>query len=74
MTNQTVVKEFYPQCVAGVDPATVYVAVRASVHGNGLSYGSAVRLTFGMALWVAIVIHIIGVEIYVRPVILLWAT
>jgi hypothetical protein len=69
MTDLNAVKQLYPQCVqAGVDPATEYAAVRATVKGNGLGYGSTVRLTFGMALWLAIVIHVIGVEVYVRMI------
>ena len=67
MTDLNAVKQQYPQCVqAGGDPAKEYATVRATVKGNGgLGYGSTVRLTFGMALWIAIVIHVIGVEIYV---------
>jgi hypothetical protein len=64
MTDLEIVNRSYPQCLQA-DPASVYVAVRASVKGNGLAYASTVRLTFGLALWIAIIIHIIGVEIYV---------
>jgi len=68
MTDFYTVNQLYPQCVepAGVDAKQVYVSVHAAVKGNGLNYGSTVRLVFGMALWVATVIHIIGVEIYIR--------
>jgi hypothetical protein len=68
MPDVNAVKELYPQCTQpGIDPADVYVAVRATVKGSGgLGYASTVRLTFGMALWTAIVIHVIGVEVYVR--------
>jgi len=67
MTDVDEVTQLYPQCTQpGVNLAKTFVAVHAAVKGNGLEYGSAVRLTFGMALWVAIVIHVIGVEIYVR--------
>lgn len=60
MDNQT-----YPQCNQA-NSTQVYVAVHAGVKGSGLAYASTVRLTFGMALWFAIVVHIIGVEVYVR--------
>jgi hypothetical protein len=67
MTDLDEVSQLYPQCTQpDADLAKTFVAVHAAVKGNGLEYGSTVRLTFGMALWVAIVLHIIGVEIYVR--------
>jgi hypothetical protein len=67
MTNVHAVNQSYPQCAqAGVNLATVYVPVHASVKGNGLNHGSAIRLTVGMVLWVSIVIHILGMEVYVR--------
>jgi hypothetical protein len=69
MTDVDEVNQLYPQCTQpGVNLEKTFVAVHAAIKGNGLGYGSAVRLTFGMALWVAIVIHIIGVEVYVRMI------
>jgi hypothetical protein len=44
----------------------VHVAIRAAVDGDKLGLGSSVRVTWGMAMWVAIVIHVLGVELYVR--------
>jgi hypothetical protein len=75
MTDMNAVNISYPQCTqAGVNPANVFVAVHAA-KGNRLTSSSAVRVTFGMALWVSIIIHIIGVEIYVRTTVrLLCAT
>jgi hypothetical protein len=75
MTDVNGVNRSYPQCTqAGVNPANVFVAVHAA-KGNKLTSSSAVRVTFGMALWVCLVIHIIGVEIYVRTTVrLLCAT
>jgi hypothetical protein len=61
----------YPQCTsASSDLGSVHVAVLAAVDDHPLGFASSVRVTFGMALWLATVIHVIGVEIYVRPVIL----
>jgi hypothetical protein len=48
------------------DPVRLHVTVQAAVNGGPLGLGSSVRATFGMALWLAIVIHIIGIEYYVR--------
>ncbi|KAG8982356.1 hypothetical protein FRB94_000897 [Tulasnella sp. JGI-2019a] len=57
----------YPACANhGTDPSLIHVAVRASMHAYPVNFGSAVRETFGMALWIALVIHVLGVEIYIR--------
>jgi hypothetical protein len=67
MTNVTAVEQLYPQCTqAGVDLAEVFVAVHATAKGGRLGSASITRATFGMCMWLALVIHIIGVEIYVR--------
>ncbi|KAF7338935.1 hypothetical protein MVEN_01969600 [Mycena venus] len=56
----------FPQCAAaGINPADVYVAVHASTHDPPLYVASAARAAQGMALWIAILIHIIGVEFYI---------
>jgi len=66
LTDMNAVNKSYPQCIqAGVNPADVFVAVHAA-KGNRLTSSSAVRVTFGMALWVSLLIHTIGVEIYIR--------
>ncbi|KAJ7475198.1 hypothetical protein B0H11DRAFT_1866068 [Mycena galericulata] len=59
----------YPQCVAdGVNPASVWVAVHASTltGKHSLNYASATRAVFGMALWIATLIHVVAVEIYIH--------
>jgi hypothetical protein len=67
MTNVTAVEQLYPQCTqAGVDLAEVFVAVHATAKGGRLGSASITRATFGMCMWLALVIHIIGVETYVR--------
>jgi len=69
MPDMDDVNQSYPLCAQAVVDSNitkVYVAVHASVEGNGLSYGSTVRLVFGMALWIGIMTHIIGVEFYIR--------
>ncbi|KAJ7347607.1 hypothetical protein DFH08DRAFT_868325 [Mycena albidolilacea] len=55
----------FPQCTSGINPADVYVAVHASTRDLPLHVASAARAAQGMALWIAIVIHIIGVEFYI---------
>ena len=66
-TNQTAAQALYPQCF-GVDPSTVSVAVHASLKEDVINLASAVRVTMGMSLWVATLLHGIGVEIYVSSV------
>jgi hypothetical protein len=59
----------FPECFQALENdkmTSVYVAVHASIKENGLGYGSAVRATFGMALWLATVIHTVGIETYLR--------
>lgn len=62
-------QQSYPQCTpsqAGDDLASVRVAIRAAADGDKLGLGSSVRVTWGMSMWVAIVIHSLGVETYIR--------
>jgi hypothetical protein len=67
MTDLDTVKQLYPQCAqAGANLSEVFVAVHAAVKGNGLTYSSTVRLTFGLSMWVSLVSHAFGVEIYIR--------
>ncbi|KAJ7629390.1 hypothetical protein DFH06DRAFT_1272749 [Mycena polygramma] len=61
------VQSSFPQCVApGVNTASVWLAVHASSRDGPLYTASAVRATMGMALWIATLIHIVGVEIYIN--------
>uniref|UniRef100_A0A0W0EXX4 DUF2306 domain-containing protein n=1 Tax=Moniliophthora roreri TaxID=221103 RepID=A0A0W0EXX4_MONRR len=55
----------YPQCSTSGDPS-FHVAVHASLNEGELGYASASRVTHGMALWVAALIHVVGVEAYLR--------
>jgi hypothetical protein len=58
----------YPQCTVSGDTLSdpgFHVGVHASLNDGDLGYASAARLTHGMALWVATLLHVAGVEIYV---------
>lgn len=46
----------------------MHTIIKAAVNEYPLGFASSVRVTFGMALWLATVIHTIGVEVYVRMV------
>lgn len=58
----------YPDCAAyanGAIPDQVAI-VKADLGGEtGVNSGAALGVSFGMALWLATVIHAIGVEVYV---------
>lgn len=57
----------YSLCGApGINPEQVHIAVRAAINRDALNYASAVRVVFGMALWFGILIHVVGVEFYIR--------
>lgn len=56
----------YPQCV-GLNTSSIdhtAVAVHAVFGNNVEEIGASLRLSFGMALWLSIFLHIIGPEIY----------
>ncbi|KAI6377329.1 hypothetical protein MCOR25_002584 [Pyricularia grisea] len=56
----------FPSCerfYSGEDEHAVAV-VDADMGGNAATVGSALVLSFGAALWLAVAIHMIGVEIY----------
>jgi hypothetical protein len=62
---QTVSAKF-PQCLqTDTNPGNINVAVHAATGADRLSFASSVRATFGMALWLAMMIHLICVEFYV---------
>ncbi|TLS21744.1 uncharacterized protein PpBr36_09282 [Pyricularia pennisetigena] len=58
----------FPSCegfYSGNDAHAVAV-VDADMRGNEATVGSALVLSFGAALWLALAIHMIGVEIYLQ--------
>ncbi|KAK0493489.1 hypothetical protein EDD18DRAFT_1405117, partial [Armillaria luteobubalina] len=66
-TDISTVSQQYPSCVAqGVDLSKTYVAVTADAKSDSLGFGSSIRVTQGMALWYAILMHVALGEVYVR--------
>ena len=59
----------YPTCLAAQQArgnlAQVQVPIHASNREGGIHKASARRVNAGMTIWVALVIHMIGSEIYV---------
>jgi hypothetical protein len=66
MTDAETLSATYPQCVQTENPENINVAVHAATGADQLSFASSVRATFGMALWLAMLIHLIGMEFYIR--------
>ena len=60
----------YPDCVAaqnaGTNLGSVYVGIQASIKQGGIHFGASTRLATALGLWTALIIHIVGVELYVR--------
>ena len=59
---------FYPECKNYYNGANQnqYAITSANINGTAIEAGTALDLTFGAALWLALALHAIGVEIYVR--------
>jgi hypothetical protein len=56
-----------PECASylnGTDPFKQGV-VHAQFGNNSTEIGAALNMCFGMALWLALAMHAIGVEVYV---------
>ncbi|KAL0070560.1 hypothetical protein AAF712_002399 [Marasmius tenuissimus] len=62
--NSTMLEELYPTCLSGFLD-TEHVAVPA-LWTTALNIGSALRMSFGPALWIGTLLHAIGVEIYIH--------
>lgn len=59
------VKQFYPPCAQSVDPANQLVVIHADFNsGRPEQIGASLGINFGMAIWLALIIHLVGVEIY----------
>ncbi|KAF7983469.1 hypothetical protein HWV62_21762 [Athelia sp. TMB] len=53
---------FYPACAG--NPGG-YAVVEANSHGNPVEIGAALDIAFPMAMWLAIFLHVVGVEVYI---------
>ncbi|KAL6156901.1 hypothetical protein ACJQWK_06740 [Exserohilum turcicum] len=57
----------YPSCAAyanGTDPEAVSAVAAKFAGGNIATIGAALNVVFGMALWVSLALHAVGVEVY----------
>jgi hypothetical protein len=58
---------FYPECVPfikGTSP-NQYAIVHAGTYGRPEQVAAVLEMTFGMSMWLALMLHAVGVEIYV---------
>ncbi|GAB1519834.1 hypothetical protein RhiTH_002905 [Rhizoctonia solani] len=60
------VQRSFPVCVNATRPKRTFVPVHASIHQEPINFGATYRVTFGMALWLAILIHLAGTELYIN--------
>ncbi|ESK86437.1 hypothetical protein Moror_4944 [Moniliophthora roreri MCA 2997] len=59
----------FPQCIASgniLANGSTYVPVHASNNEGDLGAASAVRACQGMSLWIATLLHVVGIELYLR--------
>ncbi|KAI4222211.1 MAG: hypothetical protein L6R36_006311 [Xanthoria steineri] len=64
--DQAGFQEFFPACFAPNGTNNGWVAVEASFDGSGATVAASLGLCFGTAGWLALAMHAIGVEIYLR--------
>lgn len=43
-----------------------YVAVQADYYGSPEQIGASLDINFGMSIWIALLLHAVGVEVYLR--------
>lgn len=58
----------YPDCEAfysGEDPNKVTLVKASMSGGSAMTAGAALGVSFGPAIWLAFVLHAIGIEVYV---------
>ena len=68
--NQTDLLIRYPGCeplATGTNPGQ-NVVVDAMMQGHGENFTAPLSLHFGAALWLALTLHAVGIEVYVSPV------
>ena len=64
-TTQNVTSR-YPQCGQPGSTDDTLVIVQAKFSDQAEQIGASLRLSFGMAMWMAIFLHLVGVEIYLN--------
>jgi hypothetical protein len=68
LPNASLLPKMYPACEPYINGSNLneVAIVKANLDGEtGVNAGTALSMSFGMAVWLATVIHAIGVEVYV---------
>jgi hypothetical protein len=60
--------QYYPECASYFDESNPnqHAVVHANFQGRYEEVGASMEMSFGMATWLALALHAIGIEIYVR--------
>ncbi|KAH7343521.1 hypothetical protein B0J17DRAFT_713696 [Rhizoctonia solani] len=66
LKDTEIIQNLFPVCVNATRPKRTFVPVHASIHQEPINFGATYRVTFGMALWLAILIHLAGTELYIN--------
>ncbi|KAK0470929.1 hypothetical protein IW261DRAFT_1672081, partial [Armillaria novae-zelandiae] len=67
LTNISAVELQFPTCAGNdVDLSGTFVSVNADTHSDKLHDAAATRVVQGMALWFALIIHVVGCEAYLQ--------
>ncbi|CAE6420737.1 hypothetical protein BN14_02166 [Rhizoctonia solani AG-1 IB] len=66
LEDPNIIQKSFPVCVNATRPKRTFVPVHASIHQEPINFGATYRVTFGMALWLAILIHLAGTELYIN--------
>ncbi|KAL5388625.1 hypothetical protein PMIN06_003051 [Paraphaeosphaeria minitans] len=68
MRSDEATLEAYPECASYVNGSDLFqqAVVHAQFGGHPTEIGAALNMCFGMALWLALAMHAIGVEVYLH--------
>lgn len=61
------IAEYYPSCLESSSNKVIVPATPDAAE----TIGSALRISFGLGLWLGFLIHALGIEIYVRQTLFL---
>ena len=64
--DEAAINSLFPQCANRTGSENPRVVVEANLGGSAEGAGASLGLSFGMAMWLAIFLHGVGVEIYLN--------
>ncbi|KAF1815439.1 hypothetical protein P152DRAFT_390900 [Eremomyces bilateralis CBS 781.70] len=70
MISEKKIAERYPTCLVPFNQSSIgaagYAVVKADYNAGKESIAAALNLSFGTAVWLAIFLHLVGIEIYIH--------